>query len=156
MTRKTNQSFIVLVAVIGVVSNGCAAHRSNVSNKNPVVEQGATERRRVHFDFDKSEIRHQDKSALDDVATKLQRDKKSIAILEGHADQIGDSQYNEVLSENRARAVRVYLRDQGADPRRMTMTSKGEREPLVKGRGRNELQENRRVDVILTLTREEK
>ncbi len=93
--------------------------------------------------------------ALDRIAAWLQRDKKSVAILEGHADPIGPARYNEILGENRARAVRVYLRDQGADPRRVTVISKGESVPVVRVRGRTANEPNRRVEMVWTLTGKE-
>ncbi len=110
---------------------------------------------RVYFDFNRASVRPQDRVILHSVASWLKENRKSITILEGHADQIGPARHNEILGENRARAVRVYLRDQGADPRQTTVISKGEREPLVRGKGRRALQPNRRVEIIFALTGKE-
>ncbi len=139
--------------VVCLIVTGCASHRAAV--KPAAAEPNTADRQRVYFDFGRATIREQDKTVLDKVASHLQSDKKSMAIVEGHAVRIGSFSLNEILAGNRARAVRVYLRDQGADPRRMTMTSKGSREPLVMGRTPEELQPNRRVEILWGLTRRE-
>lgn len=148
-----NATRLILIGLILATGVGCASGRA-VSRKTPPAET-VTSKQAVYFDFDKSEVREPDQSLLNDVAGKMQSDAKAVTILEGHADPIGEAQYNEVLAEDRARSVRVYLRDQGADPHRITITSKGEREPVVQGTGRDVLQPDRRVDVILTLTADE-
>jgi outer membrane protein OmpA-like peptidoglycan-associated protein len=138
-----------LVLALAALGTGCASGRTATKRKPQPTH---TWKQAVYFDFDRSEVREDARSVLDDVAGKMKGDEKAVTILEGHADPIGESNYNEALAEDRARSVRVYLRDQGADPHRITMTSKGEREPVVQGHGRKELEPNRRVDVILTLT----
>lgn len=148
MKRYTNGLMLLLTLLTAA---GCATHR-NASVRPAAAGPERVERQRVFFDFDRAKIRNQDRPTLDGVADRLQGDRKTMAIVEGHADQIGGDRYNDILSENRARAVRVYLRDQGADPRRITMTSKGKREPLVTGRGRKQFQQNRRVEIMMTLT----
>lgn len=149
MRSATVKTTMLLLFV--VLAAGCASGRA-ASNKKKGPEPTYTWKRAVYFDFDRSDVREDARSVLDDVAGKMKGDGKAVTILEGHADPIGESNYNEMLAEDRARSVRVYLRDQGADAHRITMTSKGEREPVATGFGRKELQPNRRVDVILTLT----
>ncbi|HEX5038380.1 MAG TPA: OmpA family protein [bacterium] len=149
---KLERIFLISAALAFAASfaSGCASGRAVV--KRTTETQPATERHEVFFEFNKSEIRSEDRDLLGDVANKIENDPKAVAILEGHADQIGEADYNEILAESRARSVRVYLRDLGADPRRLTITSKGEREPLVEGRSQTALERNRRVEIFLTLT----
>lgn len=146
------QTCTIIVLAVLAFSAGCAGQRRAV-----VVQPARGDHQRVFFDFNRAKVRSEDRTVLNSVASWLRSDKKTMAIVEGHTDRIGSARYNEALAENRARAVRVYLRDQGADPRRITMTSKGEREPLVKGRGWRQLQQNRRVEILMGLTgREER
>ena len=70
----------------------------------PVVEEPLTAT--VLFDYDRSEIRPSEVTALDDLAGKLQGRSVEIA---GHADRIGGDKYNLALSQRRAAAVRDYL-----------------------------------------------
>ena len=144
--RKQTISMIVAVGLL--TATGCASQRVATKKSSEPINR----REAVHFDFGKAKVRSQDRSTLDKVASWIKRDKKTVGILEGHTDQIGSDRYNEILGENRARAVRVYLRDQGADPRRVTVVSKGKKEPVVKGRGRKALGPNRRVEILMTLT----
>lgn len=139
-------SLLLMMLAIGA---GCASGR--VASKRGT-EKTYTWKQAVYFNFDRSEIREDAKDVLNEVARKMKGDEKVVTILEGHADPIGESNYNEMLAEDRARSVRVYLRDQGAEAHRITMTSKGEREPVALGHGQKQLQPNRRVDVIMTLT----
>ena len=138
------------LALLVSLAFGCASGR--VAVKHAPETQPVTEKHEVFFEFNQSDVRAEDRSLLKDVAGKMAGDPKAVAILEGHADQIGEADYNEILAENRARSVRVYLRDLGADARRLTITSKGEREPLVEGKGWKDLERNRRVEIFLTLT----
>lgn len=149
---ESQKIIVVGLSLMGLVSlaSGCASGRT-ASRRAPET-QPATERHQVYFEFNQSGVRSEDKSLLDRIASRLQGDAKAVAILEGHADQVGEAAFNEILAESRARSVRVYLRDQGADPRRLTVLSKGEREPIVTGWGRTALQPNRRVDILMTLT----
>src|SRR5262245_53022162 len=132
---------------------GCASGRAVTAMRRAPETQPMTEKHEIFFEFNRSEVRSQDQDLLKEVAHKIEEDPKAVAILEGHADQIGEARYNEILAESRARSVRVYLRDLGADARRLAVTSKGEREPLVVGRNRKDLERNRRVEIFLTLTR---
>ena len=136
-----------------ILSTGCAGSPSS-KPKAANQEVPALQNQTVHFDFGKKSVRDNDFDILKAVALHLQQEKKAVAILEGHADPSGSAIYNEILAEDRARAVRVYLRDQGADPARTTVVSKGSREPAVKGASQAALAADRRVEIILTLLRD--
>lgn len=112
-------------------------------------------RQTVHFGFDKSKVQEQDRKALENVVSNLKAKPKAVAIVEGHTDKVGPARYNEILAEKRARAVRVYLRNLGANHRRLTILSKGEREPAVKGWTHEAHQQNRRVEIIMSLIGED-
>ena len=142
------KTIILTGLVVMLIGIGCASQRIAPKRSGEPMSRHET----VHFDFGKAMVRSQDRSTLDKVASWIKGDKKTVGILEGHTDQIGTDHYNEILGENRARAVRVYLRDQGADPRRVTVVSKGKKQPVVRGRGRKALQQNRRVEILMTLT----
>ncbi len=49
----------------------------------------------------------------------------------GHTDNVGDATSNQVLSENRARAVYDYLVDQGVSKTQLSYKGYGEREPVA-------------------------
>lgn len=135
-----------LLIVIGFLAAGCAGHRW----ASPAGSRAARET--VHFDFDRTALRSAEKEKLGRVAAVLKADAKPFAVLEGHTDRMGPARYNEILAENRARAVRAYLWTLGVAPNLTTMLSKGEREPVATGKAKRDHQLNRRVEILMTLT----
>ena len=62
-----------------------------------------------NFDFDKSELKESHKNQLDSILEK----EFSTIIITGYADEKGTAEYNQVLSEKRAKAVYDYLKEKG-------------------------------------------
>jgi outer membrane protein OmpA-like peptidoglycan-associated protein len=80
----------------------------------------------VQFDLDRSTLRSDALRALT-VALKTLNDSPTIRLhIEGYASPEGRPEYNQALSERRARAVRDHLIARGVDPSRLTITSYGE------------------------------
>src|SRR5688572_22901162 len=71
------------------------------------------------FDFDKSVIKPDAKSKLDDLADKIKRINLEVVIAIGHTDSIGSDAYNQKLSVRRAEAVKAYLVSKGVEPNRI-------------------------------------
>jgi peptidoglycan-associated lipoprotein len=63
----------------------------------------------VHFDFDRSELRGEDRTILADDAEWLKAHPDVFITLEGDADERGDIVYNVVLSDRRAIVTRDAL-----------------------------------------------
>ncbi|GGD51376.1 OmpA family protein [Lacimicrobium alkaliphilum] len=82
---------------------------------------------------------------LDDVAKVLNKYEKTTLMIEGHTDNTGSAQSNQVLSEARASAVRNYLTTRQLDPRRITTVGMGQYQPLVPNTSDQNRQQNRRV-----------
>ena len=85
------------------------------------------------FDFDKSVVRADGKTKLDDeVVAKMKKyPQVEIVLVTGHADRIGKDAYNQKLSESRAAAVKAYLVSQGIEANRIETVGKGEADPVV-------------------------
>ncbi len=86
---------------------------------------------------------------LQRVAGVINSDSSVSVIIEGHTDSDGTRQYNQVLSERRANAVRTALISYGVDPRRITAYGYGEDRPLVPNDTGYNKQRNRRVEITL-------
>lgn len=72
----------------------------------------------------------QSKDSLEFVYNLLTEYPEMILELSSHTDPRGGAIYNQVLSENRAKACYKYLvEERGIDPRRIVPVGKGEREP---------------------------
>ena len=68
------------------------------------------------------------KSQLDGLASELRKNPKLKIELSGFADQRGESTYNQVLSEQRAKAVKDYLVSQFVNDNQIITQSFGESE----------------------------
>jgi OOP family OmpA-OmpF porin len=73
----------------------------------------------VNFDFDKSALRPEAIAILDEAVVILGKYPQLRVEVAGHADSVGSEQYNQDLSERRARAVHEYLTGHGIDPGRL-------------------------------------
>lgn len=81
---------------------------------------------KVFFDYDKSFIRPDAHSALNEGAALLDANAAADIIITGRADIRGSEEYNEALGARRADAVRNYLISQGVSPDRIKIVSRGE------------------------------
>jgi len=84
----------------------------------------------VHFGFDSSEIRPQDKPTLMAIAAFLQAYPQARLTVEGNCDERGTVEYNLALGERRAHAAMAFLVTLGAPEARLTMTSYGKEKPV--------------------------
>lgn len=87
----------------------------------------------IHFAYDSTEILPQSRPYLDSVGAMLRLPEaqgRKVRIV-GYTDATGSEQYNQVLSERRAVAVRAYLtREFGVAADRLETTGEGETDPL--------------------------
>lgn len=82
------------------------------------------------------------------VAAVAGRPGADVAIV-GHTDSAGEDDYNDTLSEDRARAVAEILEAAGVDVMIVEVVGRGEREPLVPNPPDGHERRNRRVEVIV-------
>ena len=74
---------------------------------------------------------------------------KSRVLIVGHTDWVGKQSANQLLSEERAQAVKAYLIGKGVDPRRLVAEGRGELEPVADNSTEAGRAENRRVVMSL-------
>ena len=75
--------------------------------------------------------------------------------LEGHTDATGSEEKNIELSRARAAAVMQFLTDQsGIEADRMTSSGLGSAQPIASNNTRTGREQNRRIDVVLTFSRD--
>ncbi len=85
----------------------------------------------IYYDFDEYYLRQDAKLELDRLVFLLQQNPNITIQLGSHTDTNGSLEYNDVLSNNRARAAVKYLVDRGISPVRVNWYGFGEREPLI-------------------------
>jgi outer membrane protein OmpA-like peptidoglycan-associated protein len=86
---------------------------------------------------------------LSRVAGIINDDPSTSVIVEGHTDSDGTLEYNQILSELRANAVRTALVSCGVDPRRIAAYGYGEDRPPVSNGTPYNRQRNRRLEVTI-------
>lgn len=67
----------------------------------------------------------------------------------GHTDQLGDKNYNQKLSDMRAKEVRLLLIKRGVDAELINIKGFGDRDPLVPSRSGKAEPRNRRVEIFI-------
>ena len=101
----------------------------------------------INFDFDKANLRPENKELLSRVAGVLLTSSGYRVQIFGHTDNIGTDEYNQELSLRRAEAVRDYLVEAGLDPSIITVKGFGKSNPLVEGTSAAARAKNRRVEI---------
>jgi OmpA-OmpF porin, OOP family len=107
----------------------------------------------VLFDFDKSVIKPDGKSKLDDLANKMKGINLEVVIAIGHADAIGSDAYNQALSVRRAEAVKAYFVSRGIEGNRVYTEGKGEKQPVADNKTAEGRAKNRRSEIEVIGTR---
>jgi len=101
----------------------------------------------VHFDFDQSDLRPDDKSLLDAKIPILQANTSVMIRVSGHTDERGSDEYNLALGQRRAEAVVKSLTLLGADQTQLEAVSFGKERPAVQGENEEAWAKNRRAEL---------
>jgi len=106
----------------------------------------------VLFASGKSELLPAAQNRLNQVAEALLATKERKLTVEGHADAQGSSSYNQVLSQQRADAVRSYLISRGYQSDLIQARGIGEDRPVADNASAEGRANNRRVEIIVEHT----
>ena len=104
----------------------------------------------VLFDFNKYTLKPGAREKLAKVAGILLAYPGLKVQLEGHTDSIGSDEYNQVLSQQRADAVRSYMVAQGVPTDTVTALGMGKADPVASNETAAGRQQNRRVDMVVS------
>jgi peptidoglycan-associated lipoprotein len=104
----------------------------------------------VFFEFDKADIREQDRATLSQNADALKRFDFLRITVEGHCDERGTVEYNLALGERRAKAAHDYLVSLGVPADRLKTVSYGKEVPVCTQSGEDCWQRNRRAHFTVT------
>jgi OOP family OmpA-OmpF porin len=102
----------------------------------------------IFFNFDKSDIKPEEKEFLDENLEVLKKDPNLKIVIEGHTDYVGSEAYNQMLSERRARTVYDYLFTAGIASDRMKTIGYGENMPAISNLTPEGRAINRRVEIV--------
>ena len=104
----------------------------------------------VYFATGKFNINSNSTLALDKLHKVFMEYPETNVLIEGHTDDVGSSQNNIALSEQRANAVGNYLKTAGLSNSRIAVKGYGESQPKVPNNSSKNKALNRRVHIIIT------
>lgn len=103
----------------------------------------------ILFDYDSSELRGTAKENIQELTDVLKDYEDTQILFGGHTDSQGSEEYNQDLSERRAKSVALYTAQQGIDAERMIIKGYGETDPVADNSTEMGRQQNRRVEIAI-------
>lgn len=102
----------------------------------------------VAFDSDSAVIKGTFYTTLDRIAAEIQnRSSEARYTIVGHTDSTASNEYNQELSERRARAVASYLISKGVASSQLSVLGLGETRPVASNSTEAGKAQNRRVEI---------
>ncbi|HFC00512.1 MAG TPA: OmpA family protein [Phaeodactylibacter sp.] len=148
MEDNFNESYYLLDDV--------ALHQLDTKKPEPAIiateeiKVGATIRLdRIYFETAKWDLLPESNTELNELVDLLNQYPKMRIAIHGHTDSRGSNRYNQNLSENRAKAVFEYLRNNGIDLSRIEYKGFGETQPVDSNDTDYGRQNNRRVEFVV-------
>jgi len=126
---------------------------SESQNQIPVAFKGYLKKQtkmvleHLYFETDKSIILKESYYELDNLVSSLRRNNTLKISICGHTDNTGNIAYNQLLSEQRALAVKNYLISKGVSKFRISTQGKGDSQPISNNQTDEGKQLNRRVEI---------
>jgi len=102
----------------------------------------------INFDFNKADIRPDSQPMIDEIAKLLKNDPPLKLTVEGHTDDVGDPDYNQQLSEKRAKSVATAVTSKGVNAARLTAVGHGQNKPIADNATDEGRAKNRRVELV--------
>jgi len=103
----------------------------------------------ILFATNSSTLESQAKTNINNLATILNKYPDTNILVTGHTDFDGTDQYNQSLSERRAKTVSDYAKMQGVSSSRFSVVGLGESEPVASNDTEEGKRMNRRVEIAV-------
>lgn len=113
-------------------------------NATAIAAAKATLAQQIYFDYDKDEIRDDQKATLEAKIPILTLNTNLRIRIAGNTDSRGSDEYNLALGQRRAATVKRYLVSRGIAESRIETVSFGEERPAVQGENEEAWAKNRR------------
>ena len=105
----------------------------------------------ILFDTDSYTLREDAKGTVDSIINAIKETYPDREIIvEGHTDNTGEANYNQTLSEKRAKTVADYILPK-LEHDKLSYRGFGDKEPIASNDNPDGRQKNRRVDIIIKL-----
>ncbi|WP_435950786.1 OmpA family protein [Psychrobacter sp. DM8] len=103
----------------------------------------------VEFESGSANLTPMGLGILDDMADVLRRVGDKPVVITGHTDNVGNSDANLALSNQRAKAVKQYLIGRNIDASRISVTGKGDTDPVASNDNEEGRTRNRRIEFTI-------
>ena len=101
----------------------------------------------VEFNFNSADLTSNGKQVLNEISRILKNNTNwSTLKVTGYTDNIGTTDVNQKMSENRASTVKNYLVSQGIPANKISTAGRGENDPIAPNNTEQGRQQNRRVE----------
>ncbi len=130
----------------GTMENaGCPEITKQVLNRLNFAAQA------IQFEVGKDVIKIASYAQLNEVVKILNEYSDYQLIIDGHTDNTGTAEKNQILSEKRANAIKKYFTDKGIEQSRLVATGYGFEKPIVPNTNAANKAKNRRVELNMKL-----
>src|SRR6266849_5365125 len=151
VTPSDTATYTITATGPGGSANATASVAVNAPPPPPPPPAGPTddelflrEVRDSYFDYDKADLRPDARTALSKSADFLKSYPRFKVTIEGHCDERGSTEYNLVLGDRRANAVKQFLVTSGISADRLSTVSFGKEKPFCTESNEPCWQQNRR------------
>lgn len=103
----------------------------------------------ILFASNSSTLEYQAKSNITSLAKILNKYPDTNILFTGHTDSDASEEYNQTLSESRAKSVSQFTASQGVSSSRFSVIGLGELEPIASNDTQSGKQMNRRVEIAI-------
>ena len=103
----------------------------------------------ITFDTDSDLLKPRFTPILKSIVLVLKEFNSTLVTTIGHTDNVGADEYNQTLSEKRAKSLSNYLSNNGVNEKRLTSIGKGKFQPVSSNDTSSGRAANRRVEIML-------
>lgn len=152
LLKKT--SIFALALIAGFSLTSCKSSKSSKAERDgqpaKMLETETPEAglHSVYYDFDKFDIRADQRPAANATAEYLKEHEDLNVEVQGNTDERGSVEYNMALGTRRAKSLKNYLVTAGVPAAHISIVSFGKEKPLANGQNESAWAKNRRSDVV--------
>ncbi len=128
---------------------------SNKTHQSSCQEQLNTlfKKTKIYFAHNSSTIEKKSYQQLNQMSTLLKKCPNTFIVINGYSDNSGEEQYNQQLSQQRAKSVEAYLLSQGIKKEFIKTFGHGSKNPLASNETKEGREKNRRIEFSIKGTK---